>query len=273
MVYAKPVIVTPSSGSFQPSISDITAKITAKTKAVMVNSPNNPSGVVYTPDFIGALVELCEKKDIYLVMDDIYHKLIFPPTQWVPCYKYAKDQSESSKLVVINGVSKLYAMTGYRIGWAVANKPIINAMINVQAQTTSCPPLLSQVAAVGALTGKQTGVDSLRLTLQNNRDVLVKELRALPGVKIAPPDGTFYAFPDFSAFNRDSLALSKMLLEKVMVVTVPGKEFGMEGHLRISYCTSIKDITEGIARIRWALDKNGSKEMFIGDRKIVRDWQ
>jgi aspartate aminotransferase len=273
MVYAKPVIIAPATGSFQPSIEAIAAKITSKTKAIIVNSPNNPSGVVYTPDFIGALVELCEKKDIYLVMDDIYHKLIFPPTQWVSSYKYAKDQSENSKLVVINGVSKLYAMTGYRIGWAVANKPIINAMINVQAQTTSCPPLLSQVAAVGALTGKQTGVESLRVTLQNNRDVLVKELRSLQGVAITPPDGTFYAFPDFSAFNRDSLALSKMLLEKVMVVTVPGKEFGMEGHLRISYCTSIKDITEGIARIRWALDKNGSKEMFIGDRKIVRDWQ
>ncbi len=272
MVYGKPVIITPTDGSFRPTIESIAAKITPKTRAIMVNSPNNPSGVVYTPDFIGALVELCEKKDIYLVMDDIYHKLIFPPTEWVPCYKYAKNLSETSKLVVINGVSKLYAMTGYRIGWAIANKAIIKAMINVQAQTTSCPPLLSQNAAVGALTGQQTGVDALRLTLQNNRDVLIKELRSLEGVRIASPDGTFYAFPDFSAFNKDSLALSKMLLDKVRVVTVPGKEFGMEGHLRISYCTTIKDITEGIARIRWALDKKGSKEMFIGDKKVVRDW-
>jgi aspartate aminotransferase len=273
MVYAKPVIVTPGDGRFQPELDDVTDMVSSYTKAIIINSPNNPSGAVYKADFIGGLVEFCEKKGIYLIMDDIYHKLVFPPAQWTPCYKYSQVDPNQSKLIVINGVSKLYAMTGYRIGWTIASKQIVDTMVNVQAQTTSCPPLLSQVAAVGALTGLQSGVESLRLTLENNRKVMIQELKAFEGVKLIPPDGTFYSLPDFRAYSNDSVKLSKMLLQKCMVVTVPGKEFGMEGHLRLSYCTTVKDIMEGIARIKWALDPNSPNEIYIGDRKLVRDWK
>jgi aspartate aminotransferase len=139
---------------------DVTDMVSSYTKAIIINSPNNPSGAVYKADFIGGLVEFCEKKGIYLIMDDIYHKLVFPPAQWTPCYKYSQVDPNQSKLIVINGVSKLYAMTGYRIGWTIASKQIVDTMVNVQAQTTSCTPLLSQVAAVGALTGLQSGVES-----------------------------------------------------------------------------------------------------------------
>jgi aspartate aminotransferase len=273
MVYAKPVIVTPGDGRFQPELDDVTDMVSSYTKAIIINSPNNPSGAVYSADFIGGLVEYCEKKGIYLIMDDIYHKLVFPPAQWTPCYKYSQVDPNQSKLIVINGVSKLYAMTGYRIGWTCASKQVIDTMVNVQAQTTSCPPLLSQVAAVGALTGLQSGVESLRLTLENNRKVMIQELKAFEGVKLIPPDGTFYSLPDFRAYSNDSVKLSKMLLDKVRVVAVPGKEFGMEGHLRLSYCTSVKDIMEGVARIKWALDPNAPNEIYIGDRKLVRDWK
>jgi aspartate aminotransferase len=273
MVYAKPVIVTPGDGRFQPELDDVTDMVSSYTKAIIINSPNNPSGAVYGADFIGGLVEYCEKKGIYLIMDDIYHKLVFPPAQWTPCYKYSNVDPNQSKLIVINGVSKLYAMTGYRIGWTCASKQIVDTMVNVQAQTTSCPPLLSQVAAVGALTGLQSGVESLRLTLENNRKVMIQELNAFEGVKLIPPDGTFYSLPDFRAYSNDSVKLSRMLLEKVYVVAVPGKEFGMEGHLRLSYCTSVKDIMEGVARIKWALDPNSPNEIYIGDRKLVRDWK
>lgn len=273
MVYAKPVIVTPGDGRFQPELDDVTDMVSSYTKAIIINSPNNPSGAVYKADFIGGLVEFCEKKGIYLIMDDIYHKLVFPPAQWTPCYKYSQVDPNQSKLIVINGVSKLYAMTGYRIGWTCASKQIVDTMVNVQAQTTSCPPLLSQVAAVGALTGLQSGVESLRLTLENNRKVMIQELKAFEGVKLIPPDGTFYSLPDFRAYSNDSVKLSKMLLDKVRVVAVPGKEFGMEGHLRLSYCTTVKDIMEGVARIKWALDPNAPNEIYIGDRKLVRDWK
>jgi aspartate aminotransferase len=163
-------------------------------------------------------------------------------------------------------------MTGFRIGWTVANKKIVEIMNNVQAQTTSCPSTISQIASVGALTGVQSGVESLRLTLQNNRDVMYQELKAFSGVHIEKPQGTFYCLPDFSAYNKNSVELSQMLLKKVRVVTVPGKEFGMEGHLRLSYCGSIKDVMEGVARIKWALDPDSPNEIFIGDRKLVRDW-
>jgi aspartate aminotransferase len=273
MVYAKPVIVTPGDGRFQPELDDVTDMVSSYTKAIIINSPNNPSGAVYKADFIGGLVEFCEKKGIYLIMDDIYHKLVFPPAQWTPCYKYTQVDPNQSKIIVINGVSKLYAMTGYRIGWTCASKQIVDTMVNVQAQTTSCPPLLSQVAAVGALTGLQSGVESLRLTLENNRKVMIQELKAFEGVKLIPPDGTFYSLPDFRAYSNDSVKLSKMLLDKVRVVAVPGKEFGMEGHLRLSYCTTVKDIMEGVARIKWALDPNAPNEIYIGDRKLVRDWK
>ncbi len=273
MVYGKPVIVTPGDGRFEPRLKDIVDMTSSYTKAVIINSPNNPSGVVYSEQFIAEVVEYCEQKGIYLIMDDIYHKLVFSGKSWTSCYKYAKDHTDKSRLIVINGISKLYAMTGYRIGWTIANTQIIETMVNVQAQTTSCPAMLSQLAAVGALTGVQTGVESLRLMLENNRKVMVQELNAFEGVKLIPPDGTFYALPDFRAYSSDSVALSKTLLKKAMVVAVPGKEFGMEGHLRLSFCGTIKDIMEGVARIKWVLDPKSPNEIYIGDRKLVRDWQ
>lgn len=272
MNYAVPVVVKSDDGRFQPRIQDFTAALSSYTKAIIINSPNNPSGCVYSEDFIGEIVELCEKKKLYLIMDDIYHKLIFDGKTFTPVYKFAKDQSENSRIIVINGVSKLYAMTGFRIGWTVANKKIVGVMNNVQAQTTSCPSTISQVASVGALTGIQSSVENLRLTLQNNRDVMYQELKAFSGVHIEKPQGTFYSLPDFSAYNKNSVELCQFLLKKVRVVTVPGKEFGMEGHLRLSYCGSIREITEGVARIKWALDPEAPNEIFIGDRKLVRDW-
>ncbi|NOY87933.1 MAG: pyridoxal phosphate-dependent aminotransferase [FCB group bacterium] len=273
MVYGIPVIVRAEDGRFQPRMKDITQAVSSYTKAIIINSPNNPSGAVYSEDFIAEIVEFCEKKDIYLIMDDIYQKLVFDGKVAVPCYKYAKDNSDSSKLIVINGVSKMYAMTGFRIGWTIANRKIITAMINVAAQNTSCPSIVSQAAATGALNGVQSSVESLRLTLENNRNIMVNELKSFSGVKIIPPEGTFYCLPDFRAYRMNSNELSHFLLEKALVVTVPGSEFGLEGYLRLSYCGSVKDITEGIARIKWALDPDSPNEIYIGDRKLRRDWK
>lgn len=273
MVYGIPVIVTPEDGRFHPRMEDIVQKVSSYTKVIIVNSPNNPSGVAYSEDFIREMVEFCEKKGIYLIMDDIYHKLVFDGKTAPSCYKFSKDDSDSSRLIVINGVSKLYAMTGFRVGWTIANRKIIEAMINVQGQNSTCVSVVLQAAAAGALNGIQSGVDSLRLTLQNNRDVMVNELKAFTGVKIIKPDGTFYCLPDFRAYEKDSVKLAKFLLEKAMVVTVPGKEFGMEGHLRLSYCGTIKEIMEGVARIKWALDPESPNEIYIGDRKMRRDWK
>jgi aspartate aminotransferase len=269
-----PVPVTARDGGFQPTVEEIAEVVGPYTKAIILNSPNNPSGVVYSDEFVSGVVELCEKRSLYLIMDDTYNRLIFDGRTPSNCYRFSKAVNlDSSKLVVINCVSKMYAMTGFRIGWTVGSRELVRAMTNIQSQQTSGPAAPSQWAAVGALNGVQSSIESLRLTLENNRNVMINRLEAFPGVKVTKPGGTFYCFPDFSAYERDSQKLCRLLLDKVRVVTVPGREFGMEGRLRMSYCGSAKEITEGIERIKWALDPNAPNEMFLGDRKIVRDWQ
>ena len=273
MVYGVPVIVKPEDGRFQPQMEDIVEKVGSYTKAIIINSPNNPSGAVYSADLIREIVEFCEKKGIYLIMDDIYHKLVFDGKTAPSCYDYSKDNSDSSRLIVINGVSKLYAMTGFRVGWTIANEKIIKAMINVQGQNSTCVSVVLQTAAAAALNGIQSCVDNLRLTLENNRNVMMTELNAFTGVKTIKPEGTFYCLPDFRAYEKNSTKLANFLLEKALVVTVPGGEFGMEGHLRLSYCGTIKDIMTGVERIKWALDPESPNEIYIGDRKLRRDWK
>jgi aspartate aminotransferase len=267
-----PVVVTAEDGTFYPTVREMADAVGSYTKAIILNSPNNPSGAMYSRDFVAEMVEFCEKKSLYLIMDDIYNRLVFNGKSAPICYDFAKTPLEQSKLVVINGVSKTYAMTGFRIGWAIANRELTAAMGNIQSQQTSGPAAPSQWAAVGALNGVQASVEALRLTLENNRNVMLDRLEAIPGVKVAKPDGTFYCFPDFSAYMKDSQKLASFLLQKVRVVAVPGKEFGFEGHLRLSYCGTMKDITEGCERIQWALDPNSANEIYLGDRKLVRDW-
>jgi aspartate aminotransferase len=268
-----PVPVTAEDGTFFPTVQEIVDAVGSYTKAIILNSPNNPSGAMYSKDFIQEMVEFCEKRSIYLIMDDIYNRLVFDGKSAPICYEFAQEPLEESKLVVINGVSKMYAMTGFRIGWAIANKHVMEAMATIQSQQTSGPSAPAQWAAVGALNGVQSPIESLRIMLENNRNVMLDRLKAFDGVKIHPPDGTFYCFPDFSAYMKDSQKLANFLLEKVRVVAVPGKEFGFEGHLRLSYCGTIRDITEGLDRIKWALDPNSANELYLGDRKLVRDWQ
>ncbi len=272
MVQGLPVVVTPEDGSFVPRFTEIERAVSSSTKAIILNSPNNPSGAVFPEELVSKVVDLCERKGIYLITDDIYHKLVFDGKVAPPAWRYTTRDVESSKVIVVNGVSKLYGMTGFRIGWVAANRELVRIMTNIQAQTTSCVPPICQAAAEGALTGLQSYVESLRLTIQNNRDILMQEIRTFQGVKLHKPEGTFYALPDLRAYRMPSVEMSNLLLKKAMVVTVPGKEFGMEGHLRLSISGSVKDITEGIARMKWALDPSSPNEIYIGDRKLVRDW-
>ena len=272
MVYGVPVIVASDDGSFNPRLEDIQRAVSASTRAIIVNSPNNPSGTVYSEEFIAQIVDFCERKKIYLIMDDIYHKLVFDSNKAVPAYQFTRKDIELTMVIVVNGVSKLYGMTGFRIGWVVTNRKLVQVMNNVQAQTTSCTSVVLQAAAEGALNGLQSAVEGLRLTIENNRNVTMQELKSFKGIRVIKPGGTFYCLPDFRAYSNNSEQLSDFLLKKALVVTVPGKEFGMEGHLRLSYAGSVKDITSGIERIKWALDPSSPNEIYIGDRKMVRDW-
>jgi aspartate aminotransferase len=272
MCLGRPVIVVPEDGTFIPRIADVERAVTSSTRAIIVNSPNNPSGVIYPAALVADLVSLCESRGLFLVCDDIYHKLTFDQNQAVPATRYSARDLESSCVIIVNGVAKTYGMTGFRVGWVVAPRDLVQVMANVTAQTTSGVSPVSQAAAEGALNGMQSVVEAIRLQVQNNRDVLLQEMKAFAGVRLIPPGGTFYALPDMRAYSTDSVELSKFLLHKALVVTVPGREFGMEGHIRLSFSGAVKDVTEGVSRIRWALDPTSPNEIYIGDRKMVRDW-
>ena len=272
LIGAVPVGAPPEDGSFQPRIQDIEQRVGSYTRAVIINNPNNPSGAVYSEQFISDVVDFCERRGLWLIMDDIYHRLVFDGQRVPNPWDYAKDRTDNSKLILINGVSKQYAMTGFRIGWAVGNPRVIEAMTNIQSHQTSGPSVLLQRAAAAAIKGSQSSVEAMRLTLENNRNVLVQQLQSIDGVHVEAPQGTFYAFADFSHYNKDSTRLAERILDKVQVVVVPGKEFGMDGYLRFSYCGTIKDIKKGMERIKWLLDPSAPNELFIGERKLIRDW-
>lgn len=254
LAYGNPVIVKPREGELLAKAADIEAHITSRTKAILLNSPNNPSGQVYPEDFVRRMVEICEARGVYLLMDDIYNRLVFDGLKAPSAFNFSKKPLNESHIVSINGVSKTFSMTGYRIGWSVANEALTQAMVKVQAQVSSCPSALSQAAAAGALREGSGFVETLRKGLEAKRDVMVAELSKLKKVKLHKPQGTFYSFADFSAYDKDSTRLSSLLLDKAMVVAVPGVEFGLEGHLRLSYCGAANDIIEGVGRIRKVLD-------------------
>ena len=265
-----PVPVHAADSSFQPTLDEMTAAITPRTRVVLLNSPNNPSGKVFDGDWLRGLVRYCEERDIYVMMDDIYHRLVFDGRRVVHCYECTDRSVDDAKLIVLNGVSKQYAMTGFRIGWAVGPKDLIKAMANIQSHQSGGPCSLSQTAAVAAIEGAQGSVGQLRQVLEGARDELMKLLGDIPGLKADTPEGTFYCFADFRAFDRDSTRLAARLLDKVQVVTVPGIEFGMEGFLRLSYCGPLEDVREGARRIKWLLDENGAPELRAGEKVFTR---
>ena len=228
--------------------------------------------MLFPEAFIGEIVEFCEERGIYLIMDDIYHKLVFDGLRAPSPFQFTSKDTESTRVIVVNGVSKLYGMTGLRIGWTVTSRRRVEVLNNIQSQMTSCPSVVVQAAAEAALNGSQSVVENLRLSIQNNRDVAMQELQGFRDVRVIKPQGTFYVLPDFRAYSSDSTELAHFLLDNALVVTVPGRDFGMEGHLRLSYAGGVKEVIEGIERIKWALDPESPNEIYIGDRKLVRDW-
>ncbi len=229
MVGAIPVVVTPEDGSFVPRFDEIERVVGSYTKAIIVNSPNNPSGMVYPAELISKIVDLCESKGIYMICDDIYHKLVFDGKQAIPAYAYTEKDIENSKVIVVNGVAKLYGMTGFRIGWVAAPRRLVEIMTNVQSQTTTCVSPVMQSAAEGALLGMQSIVEALRLSIQNNRDVLMQELHSFTDIRCTKPQGTFYALPDFRAYIRKSVANSSTELSQFLVEKSPGRDCAGQG--------------------------------------------
>ncbi len=235
---------------FAICIDDIEAAITDKTKAILINSPNNPSGAVVPEDTMKALCAITRERGLWFMTDDIYCKLTFDGNRW---FSAGMCEDARENVVVINGVSKAYAMTGWRIGWLVAPSVLARAVCRLQGQLTSNPNAVAQVAAAAALTDPdaQVQVDSMRQKFHERRDLIVSLLNKIPGLSCELPDGTFYAFADASELIqrmgvKNDLELSKQLISGAGVVCVPGSAFGYEGMLRFSFATDEDTIRAGM---------------------------
>jgi len=253
---AKPVIVETSEQSrFVPDPDRVRSAITPATKAIVVNSPSNPTGVLYPRSVMERLAALAEEHDLLVISDEIYDKLVYDGRTSVP---FASLPEMKDRTVMVNGVSKTYAMTGLRIGYMACNrKQIVKASANIQSQSTSNPNNTGQAAAVEALTGPQDEVARMRDIFQHRRDIMMAGISMIPGLSAVNPDGAFYTFVNTSSFFgsknvTNSTDFAKYLLERHHVACVPGGPFGSEDHIRLSFATSEEMIKEGLDRIATA---------------------
>lgn len=264
MAGATPVIVeTGLDSDFKMSPAQLRAALTPRTRLVMLNSPCNPTGTVYTRAELEALVDVLLETDAAILSDEIYEQLTYGDAK--PTCVATLRPGLRDRTITVSGASKSYAMTGWRMGWAVAPVPVVKAMDNIQSQETSCPSSVSQAALIAALDGPQECVAEMRQEFAARRDLTFQLLREIPGVKCGNPEGAFYAFFDISSYFgksfagkpvTDSLSFCSALLEQGHVNLVPGSAFGTEGFVRLSFATDRDTITGGIARLREWLAKS-----------------
>jgi len=258
MTGATPVLVnTTAESGFKMSPAQLKAALTPNSRLLMLNSPNNPTGTVYTRAELEALVDALEATEVAVLSDEIYEQLTYgdlTPTCVATLRPWLKDRT-----ITISGASKSYAMTGWRMGWAVAPAAVVKAMDTIQSQETSCPSSVSQAALVAALTGPQECVAEMRKEFAARRELTLKLLSAIPGVKLPVPGGAFYAFFDVSSYFgktfggtkvTDSLSFCNALLEQAHVNLVPGVAFGAEGFVRMSFATNRATIEAGLAKLK-----------------------
>jgi aspartate aminotransferase len=255
---AEPVFVkTHEDDSFMLRPEALEDAITKDTKALILNSPSNPTGLTYDRKALEAIAEVALRKGIYIVSDEIYEKLLYDGAEHVSIASLSKEIMQ--KTIVVNGLSKSHSMTGWRIGYAAGPADIVKAMTKVQSQSTSNPTSIAQAAAVEALTGPQDFIQTMRAEFDKRRKYLVEELNAMPSVSCLMPTGAFYAFPNTSGLYggklKNSSELAMYLLDEAKVALVPGDAFGDDDFIRISYATSIEDIKKAVERIKQALEK------------------
>lgn len=261
---ADPVIVASSADEgFLLRPEDLDAAVTDRTRAIIFNNPCNPTGAVYPRDRLAAVAEVISARGLFLISDDIYRSLIYGDRAYWSMARVAPDLVE--RTLFVDGVSKSYAMTGWRIGYATGPAELIGAMSKIQSQSTSGASHAAQAAALTALTGPQDALGVMRETFDRRRRRMVELLRAIDGVTCPEPGGAFYCFPDASAYIGrrgpegqtigDDVALASYLVDHGKVAVVPGSAFGAPGCLRLSYACSMEDIENGVGRLGEALGR------------------
>jgi len=246
---AKPIFVnTDSARQFEPVMDDLKTKITSRTKGIIINSPSNPTGGVWSDGAVLKVLEIAETAGVWVFSDECYEQLTYDRTY----ISTAMLGENTEKVLTFQSCSKTYAMTGWRIGYTAGDEKVIKAMGKLQGQSTSCPSSIAQVAAIEALIGDQSEVTIMRNVFKKRRDYIVNRLNEMNGVHCDTPGGAFYVFPDFSSYMGDdrniqsSNDLSMYLLEQKAVVTVSGKAFGSDGNVRFSYAASDEDLARAM---------------------------
>jgi aspartate aminotransferase len=260
---ATPVIVeTQEINDFKITAGDLIRAMTPKTKAVIINSPSNPTGSAYTREDLGKIAEVALSKNIFVISDEIYEKILYDGFPFVSIASLGEEIKK--RTIIVHGVAKTYAMTGWRIGFTAGPEEIISAMNNIQSQSTSNPTSISQKAAVEAFNGPQHEVDKMVSAFNERRNYIVDRLNSIKGISCYKPVGAFYVFPNFSSYYgrsyqgkkiTHSSELAAFLLDVARVAVVPGIEFGADAFQRLSYATSMEAIKEGLNRIEEALKK------------------
>lgn len=260
---AVPVFInTTEEEGFKFTIDKLEKAITDKTKAIIINSPSNPTGMIYSEEELNAVADLAVSKGIYVISDEIYEKLIYDG------YKHVSIASFNDKIkdltIVVNGVSKSYSMTGWRIGYTASNEQIAKVMSNMQSHATSNPNSIAQKAALAALEGPQEIIDTMAAEFVKRRDYMVDRINSIEGLSCIKPNGAFYVMMNISKIIGKELggvvikgsdSFADVLLEKANVALVPGSGFGTDIHVRLSYATSMENITQGLNRIEKFLNK------------------
>ncbi|WP_039655603.1 pyridoxal phosphate-dependent aminotransferase [Clostridium tyrobutyricum] len=252
-----PVFVsTKAENGFKYTIEDLEKSVTTKTKAIIINSPNNPTGSVYTKEELSNIAEFAKKKDIIIISDEIYEKLIYNNNLHISIASISEDAY--NRTIVINGMSKTYAMTGWRLGYAAGNSKIIKLMSNIQSHTTGNANSISQYASLCALKHDSSDIESMIKEFDNRRKYMISRIEDIEGITALKPQGAFYVMINLSKlFGKkfdgieinDSLGFSSALLEKEKVAVIPGSGFGVDNYIRLSYATSMENIKEGLNRI------------------------
>ncbi len=236
--------------AFQLRADAVEKALTPRTRLVIVNSPNNPSGAVVDPKEFERIMELCRQQDMFVISDECYCHFVYEGRP----FSVAAVERAKSNTVIIGSLSKTYSMTGWRIGYALAPERVITAMLTIQSHCTSNPTSIAQRAGVEALLGPQESVAKMLAEYSRRRRRILQGLRLIQGVKCVTPQGAFYAYPNVKAFLKydgigDTLSVARALLEQEHVAAVPGEAFGTPGYLRLSYATSMERIEEGLRRL------------------------